>query len=58
VVTKLELSNTAKLSVLKSVFVQILTYGHEVMTERTLSQVQAADMEFLRRVHGVTLHDK
>jgi len=56
----MELSNTAKLSVLKSVFVQILTYGHEswVMTERTLSQVQAADMEFLRRVHGVTLHDK
>jgi len=34
VVTKQELSNTAKLSVLKSVFVPILTYGHEsrVMT--------------------------
>jgi len=55
-VTKRELSNTAKLSVFKSVFVSILTYGHEswVMTERILSQVQAADMGFLRRVHGVT----
>ena len=29
VVTKRELSNTAKLSVFKSVFVPILTYGHE-----------------------------
>jgi len=29
VVTKRELSNTAKLSVFKSDFVQILTYGHE-----------------------------
>jgi len=29
VATKRELSNTAKLSVFKSVFVPILTYGHE-----------------------------
>ena len=28
------------------------------MTERTLFQVQAAEMGFLRRVHGVTLRDK
>jgi len=36
VVTKQEISNTAKLSVLKSVFVPILTYGHEssVMTAK------------------------
>jgi len=36
VLTKRELSNTAKLSVFKSIFVPILTYGHEscVMTER------------------------
>jgi len=42
VVTKRELSNTAKLSVCKSVFVPILTYGHEswVMTERIPTQVQ------------------
>jgi len=47
-------------SVFKSVFLLILTYGHECreMTERILSQVQAAEMRFLRRVHGVILHDK
>jgi len=28
------------------------------MTEIILSQVQAAEMGFLRRVHGVTLRDK
>ena len=56
VVTKWELSNTAKLSVFKLVFVPILTYGHEswVMTERILFQVQAEVMGFLRRVHGAT----
>jgi len=60
VVTKRELSNTAELSAFKSVFVSILTYGHEswVMTEKILSQVQAAEMGFLRRVHVVTLRDK
>jgi len=49
VVTKRELSNTVKLSVFKSVFVQILTYGHEswVMTERILTQVQGPEMGFL-----------
>jgi len=56
VVTKRELSNIVKLSVFKSVFVPILTYGHEswVMTERILTQVQAPEMGFLRRLHGVT----
>jgi len=60
VVTKRELSNTAELSVFKSVFVPILTYGHEswVMIERILSQVQAAEMGILRRVHGVQLREK
>jgi len=52
VVTKweYELSNTTKLSVFKSVFVPILTYGHEswVMTKRILVQVQAPELEFLR----------
>jgi len=28
------------------------------MTERILSQVQVAEMGFLRKVHGVTLRDK
>jgi len=60
-VTKRELSNTAKLSVFKSGCVQILTYRQEswvIMTERVLSQVQAAEVGFLRRVHGVTRSDK
>jgi len=45
-VTKLELSNTSKMSVLKWVLVPILTYVHEswIMTERILSQVQAAEI--------------
>jgi len=60
VVTKLEFSNTAKLSVFESVFAQILTCGHEswVIPEGILSQLQAAEMGFLRRFHGVTLRDK
>jgi len=59
VVTKLELSNTAKLSIFKSVFVPILTYGHEpwVMTE-IISQVHAKKIGFLRRAHGVIPRDK
>ena len=54
-VTKWEFSNTAKLSVFKSVFVPILAYGHEswVITERISTQVQASDMGFLRRLYGV-----
>jgi len=56
VAAKRELSNTAKLSVFKSVFVPILTHGHEswVMTKRIFTQVQAPKMGFRRRVHGVT----
>ena len=46
VVTKRELSQKAKLSIYRSVFVPTLTYGHErwVMTERTRLQLQAAKM--------------
>jgi len=38
----------------------ILTYGCEywVITERVSSQVQVAQMGFLRRVNGVTLRNK
>jgi len=55
-----ELSNTAKLSRRKSVFIPTLSYGHEswVMIKRVLSQSQAAEGETLRKVHGVTLRDK
>ena len=57
VVMKRELSKKAKLSILKTVFVSILTNGHEswVMTERVRSQVQASEMQFLRRIERVTL---
>jgi len=60
VVAKRKLSNTAKLLVFKSVFVPMLTYDDEfwVMTERVLSQGQAAEMVVFRRVHAVRLSDK
>ena len=46
VVLKRELCKKAKLSVFRSVFVPILTYGNEcrVMTERVRSRVQAAEI--------------
>ncbi|XP_061894160.1 solute carrier family 25 member 55a isoform X1 [Entelurus aequoreus] len=60
VVVKKELSRKAKLSIYRSIYVPILTYGHElwVMTERTRSRVQAAQMSFLRRVVGLSLRDR
>ena len=60
VVLKRELSRKAKLSVFKSIFVPILTYGHEswVMTERVRTQMQASEMRFLRKIKGVTMFDK
>ena len=60
VVMKRGLSNKAKLSIFKAVFVPILTYGHEswVMTKRMRSQVQTYEMRFLRRIEGVTLFNK
>ena len=46
-----------RLSVFKSIFVPIHTCGHEswVTTDRMLTQLQAPEMGFLRRLHGVTL---
>ncbi|TWW73458.1 hypothetical protein D4764_15G0008520 [Takifugu flavidus] len=60
VVVKRELSQKAKLSIYRSIFVSTLTYGHElwVMTERTRSWVRAAEMSFLRRVAGLSLRDR
>ena len=59
-VTKRELSQKAKLSIYRSIFIPTLTNGHEgwVMTERTRSRIQAAEMGFLRRVAGVSLRDR
>ena len=49
VVTKQELSQKAKLSVYRAIFVPTLTYGHEVwvMTQRIRSRIQAVEMSFL-----------
>uniref|UniRef100_A0A3P9PV83 Reverse transcriptase domain-containing protein n=1 Tax=Poecilia reticulata TaxID=8081 RepID=A0A3P9PV83_POERE len=60
VVVKRELSQKAKLSIYRSIYVPTLIYGHElwVMTERTRSRVQAAEMSFLRRVAGLSLRDR
>ena len=59
-VTKRELSKTAKLLVFKSVFLQILTCGHEsyVTTERILLKEQTAEIGYLRRALGAKRLDK
>ena len=55
-----ELSKEAKLSIFKSVYIPVLTYGHEswILTEKVRSRVQAAEMRFLRAVKGVSLLDR
>jgi len=60
VVLKQELSRKENLSVFKTVFVLILTYGHEswILTGRIRSQVQAYEVRFLGRIEGVALFDK
>ena len=60
VATKWEFSNAAQSLAFQSVFVPLLTYGHEswVMSERVLCQVQAAGIGFLPGTHGVTLRNK
>ena len=59
VVLKRELCTKVKHSVFRSVFVSILTYGHEcwVKIEKVRFRVQAAEMGFLRKVR-VSLLDK
>ena len=59
-VMKQELMKMAKLSIIKTLFVPILTYGHEswVMNERVRSQVQASEMRFLQRINGIALFNK
>ena len=60
VVLKRELCTKAKLSIFRSVYVPILTYGHEcwILNEKKRSRVQAAEIEFLLRISGLTLLDK
>ncbi len=60
IVVKKQLSCKAKLLIYRSIYVPTLTYGHElwVMTERTRSRIQAAEMSFLCRVAGHSLRDR
>ena len=60
VVLKRELRRKAKLSVFKSIFVSILTNGHEfwVMTERMRTQMRASEMRFQQKIKRVTMFDK
>jgi len=60
VFVKRTLSRNAKLSMYWSVYVPTLTYDHElwVVTERTRSRIQAAEMSFLHRVAGLSLRDR
>ncbi|CAM1319476.1 Uncharacterised protein r2_g2780 [Pycnogonum litorale] len=60
VLLRRELGVRGKLAVFKSVFVPIVTYGHEpwVMTERTRSRIQAAELAFLGRISGLTMLDR
>ena len=60
VIMKQELLKKAKLSIFKTAFVPIRTYGHEswVMTKRVRSQVQASQMRFIRKIEGVILFNK
>ena len=57
---KRELLKKAKLSVFKTVFSPIRTYGHEsrIMNERVRSQLQASKMSFLLRIKRVTQFNK
>ena len=60
VILKRELSRKSKLSVFKSIFVPIFTYGHEswVMTEKVRSQMLASEMRILRKIKSVTMFHK
>ena len=60
VVMKRELSQKAKLSIYRSIYIPTLTYGHKllVVTERMRSRIQAAEMSFLHGVAGLSLSDR
>ena len=50
----------ARLSVFNSIFVPILTCGHEswVLTKSVTSKTQASEMRVLRKIKGVAMFDK
>ncbi|XP_030580212.1 5-hydroxytryptamine receptor 3A-like [Archocentrus centrarchus] len=60
VVVKRELSVKEKLSIYWSIYIPILTYGHElwVVTERSGLRMQETEMSFLHRVACLYLRDR
>ena len=60
VMVKREVSQNAKLSIYRSIYVPALTYRHElwVETERMRLWIEAAKRSFLHRVAGLSLRDK
>ena len=60
IMVKRELSQKAKLSIYRSIYVPTLTYGQElwVVTERIKPPIQVAEMSFLCRVAGLSLRDR
>ena len=55
-----ELSQRAKLSICRSIYVPTLTSGHKlwVVTKRTRSQISAVKISFLCRVAGLSPRDR
>lgn len=58
-ISKKEVQRKTKITIFKTIYRPILTYGCEtwIMTPRTKSRLEAAEMKYHRRVKGVTLRD-